>query len=100
MNLSGKHHRIEQQECVERTVSVSNEYESNESTDVTKKRDVTARVKVPPKSENRKESDTKIPIVNKIVKESDSKNESVKGLKAKDSLGKRSTDLKVKGQKE
>jgi hypothetical protein len=31
MNLSGKHHRIEQQECVGRKVSVSNKHESNES---------------------------------------------------------------------
>jgi hypothetical protein len=33
MNLSGKHHRIEQQECVGRKVSASNEHESTESTD-------------------------------------------------------------------
>ena len=53
MNLSGKHHRIEQQECVGRKVSVSNEHESNESTmerdsikekaDESKKRVVTAK---------------------------------------------------------
>jgi hypothetical protein len=34
------------------------------------------------------------------VKESDSKNESVKGLKAKDFLEKRSKGLKAKDQKE
>ncbi len=39
MNLSGKHHRIEQQECVGRKLSVSNEHESNESNESTMKRD-------------------------------------------------------------
>jgi hypothetical protein len=38
--------------------------------------------------------------VNKNVKESDSKNESVKGLQAKDFLEKRSKGLKAKDQKE
>ena len=38
--------------------------------------------------------------VNENVKESDSKNESVKGLKAKDFLKKRSKGLKAKDQKE
>ena len=86
--------------CVGRTVSVSNKYESNESTDASKKRDVAVEVKVPSKNRNTKGSDPKSIHVNKNVKESDSKNESVKGLKAKDSPEKRSKDLKVKGQKE
>jgi hypothetical protein len=100
MNLSGKHHRIEQQECVGRTVSVSNKHESNESTDASKKKDVAVEVKVPSKNRNTKGSDPKNEHVNKNVKESDSTNESVKGLEAKDSPEKRSRDLKVKGQKE
>jgi hypothetical protein len=100
MNLSGKHHRIEQQECVGRTVSVSNKHESNESTDASKKKDVAVEVKVPSKNRNTKGSDPKNRHVNKNVKESDSANESVKGLEAKDSPEKGSRDLKVRGQKE
>jgi hypothetical protein len=99
MNLSGKHHRIEQQECVGRKVSVSSEQESTESTDASKKRDVTEKVKVP-KDGNTKGSDPVNTNVNKNVKESDSKNESVKGLKAKDSLKKRSKGLEAEDQKE
>jgi hypothetical protein len=99
MNLSGKHHRIEQQECVGRKVSVSSEHESTESTDASKKRDVTAKEKVP-KNGNTKGSDPVSKNVNKNVKESDSKNEIVKGLKAKDSFGKRSKGLEAKDQKE
>jgi hypothetical protein len=99
MNLSGKHHRIEQQECVGRKVSVSNEHESTESTDTSKKRVVKAKVKVP-KNENLKGSDPVNRNVNKNVKESDSKNESVKGLQAKDFLEKRRKGLKAKDQKE
>jgi hypothetical protein len=109
-STEGKHHRIEQQECVGRTVSVSNKHESNESADASKKRDVAVEVKVPSKNRNTKGSDPKNEHVNKNVKESDSANESVKGLEAKDSTESvkgleakdsinESTDLKV-GQKE
>ena len=107
VNLSGKHHRIEQQECVGRKVSASNEHESNESNaDAPKKRAVTVKVEVP-KSENTKGSHPKNTSVNKNVRESDStrevsdsKSESMKGLRAKDSPEKRSKGSEARDQKE
>jgi hypothetical protein len=88
MNLSDKPHRIEQQECVGRTVSVSNEHESSKSPETSEWTVVTARNRVP-KNKNTKGSDPVSRSVNKNAKESDSKNESVNGKKAKDSLVKR-----------
>ena len=66
-------------------MSVSNRHESTESTDASKKRDVTAKEKAPVNN-NTKGSDPVNTSVNKNAKESDSKNESVNGKKAKDSL--------------
>ena len=103
MNLSDKHHRIKQQECVGRKVSAS---ESTESSDASEWTLVTAKNRVPKNKNTRgpcpvikKNTRGPCPVNkkepvkengNKNVKESDSENESVNGFKTKDSLKKRS----------
>jgi hypothetical protein len=96
MNLSGKHHRIEQQECVGRKVSVSNEHESNESNESTMKRDLIKEKNDAPKKRVVTWNE-RTQMTGNVTKEPVPKTENVEEAVPQREISK---GLKVKGQKE